>query len=134
FFENEIESRYGALDRMFGIARALLRLPDVRIGTTAKSDRGYGLLETKKNGVHRAGEPLLNRGMNVHEAFRIVMRECLRHMTVNVPGAIAGTAESLHQLRVGLRRLRAAISVFRSVIGNDLTQQLKADLQWLNRG
>src|SRR5690349_11207240 len=39
FFDIEIESRDGALDRMFGIARALLRLPGVRIGTTAKSDR-----------------------------------------------------------------------------------------------
>jgi CHAD domain-containing protein len=49
-------------------------------------------------------------------ALRAAMRECLEHVAANVAGAAAGAdPEYLHQLRVGMRRLRAALRASRSL-------------------
>ena len=37
----------------------------------------------------------------------------------NEPSMCAGQAESLHQMRIGLRRLRAAIAIFADVVDDD---------------
>jgi CHAD domain-containing protein len=55
--------------------------------------------------------------MAVAAARRAVMRETLDHILANIPGALAGKdPEYLHQLRVGTRRLRAALRVFRGTM------------------
>jgi CHAD domain-containing protein len=52
--------------------------------------------------------------MAVAAARRAVLREAVDQIVANVPGALAGKdPEYLHQLRVGTRRLRAALRVFR---------------------
>jgi CHAD domain-containing protein len=71
--------------------------------------------------------------MTAAEAFRAIGRECLRHLAANVPGTILGTVESLHQLRVGLRRLRAAMSLFADILDEDQANRMKRELQWVNR-
>lgn len=48
-------------------------------------------------------------------ARRATLREAIDQIQANVPGALAGrNPEYLHQLRVGARRLRAALRVFRA--------------------
>jgi CHAD domain-containing protein len=50
---------------------------------------------------------------DVAAARRAVLREALDQMLANVPGTLAGgDPEYLHQLRVGMRRLRAALHAF----------------------
>jgi inorganic triphosphatase YgiF len=41
----------------------------------------------------------------------------------------AGRSRMPHQMRVGLRRLRAAISVFKFVVANAETDRIKAQLK-----
>jgi triphosphatase len=41
--------------------------------------------------------------------------------------------ESLHQMRVALRRLRAAISLFSAVVSDDRIDTIKTELRWLAR-
>jgi CHAD domain-containing protein len=59
-------------------------------------------------------EPIvLDPSMNIMEAFAAVTRGCIDHITT--AAAVARTSEGpegIHQLRVGIRRLRAAFSVF----------------------
>jgi CHAD domain-containing protein len=46
-----------------------------------------------------------------------VLREALDQVLANVPGTLAGRdPEYLHQLRVGMRRLRAALYAFRGTM------------------
>lgn len=55
--------------------------------------------------------------MAVAAARRAVMREALDQVLANIPGTLAGRdPEYLHQLRVGTRRLRAALRVFRGTM------------------
>lgn len=50
---------------------------------------------------------------------------------MNREAVIDGKAEGVHQMRVGLRRLRAAISVFKDLVGGGETESVKRDLKWL---
>jgi hypothetical protein len=53
--------------------------------------------------------------MSCEEAFRVIAGSCIRQIIANKPGMCAGHAEALHQLRVGLRRLRAVLPSPRSL-------------------
>jgi triphosphatase len=44
---------------------------------------------------------------------------------------LAGDAEALHQMRVALRRLRAAISLFSDMLTDPQTEALKSELKWI---
>jgi len=54
-------------------------------------------------------------------------------MIVNEPAVIAGDAEALHQMRVGLRRLRAAISIFADVVADGGEDKIKGELKWITQ-
>jgi triphosphatase len=67
---------------------------------------------------------------DVAAARRAVLREALDQIVANVPGALTGRdPEYLHQLRVGTRRLRAALYAFRGTVrdadGRDLRRMLR---------
>jgi CHAD domain-containing protein len=43
---------------------------------------------------------------------------------------LAGKPEALHQMRVGLRRLRTAISIFKEVVADSQRDHIKSELEW----
>ena len=51
----------------------------------------------------------------------------------NLPGAVAGEAEAIHQMRVAARRLRARIDLLHIAIHGSRARSLHNDLQWLGR-
>jgi triphosphatase len=59
----------------------------------------------------------LKLSMRVAGALADTLTACTRHIRANISGAKRGRdPECLHQLRVGVRRLRAALSVYRDVM------------------
>jgi triphosphatase len=55
----------------------------------------------------------LSKRMNAEQAFQVIVRNCIDQVQRNEAGvARYHDAESLHQMRVGLRRLKAAFSLF----------------------
>jgi CHAD domain-containing protein len=55
--------------------------------------------------------------MTVADAITATLVSCTEHVRANIPGAKRGEdPEALHQLRVGVRRLRAALSAYREAI------------------
>lgn len=56
----------------------------------------------------------IRRTARFGEAFEAISRNCLAQMHGNLPGVLAGDVESLHQMRVGVRRLRALLSATQS--------------------
>ncbi|HEX9183587.1 MAG TPA: CHAD domain-containing protein [Burkholderiales bacterium] len=70
--------------------------------------------------------------MGVAAARRAVLREALDQVLANVSGALAGKdPEYLHQLRVGTRRLRAALRVFRGTMRRAEERALERTLRAL---
>ncbi len=64
--------------------------------------------------VQRAAPLRLERGIGIDAAFRAVVGNCLEHILPNASEVASGkhAPEHVHQLRVGLRRLRTALRFF----------------------
>lgn len=85
-------------------------------------------------------EPVrLRRNMTLEDAYRCIGLNCLRQIRANQAGAQRRSVESLHQMRVGLRRLRAALDLFDNLVAlpeplreglDALAQQLGATRDW----
>jgi inorganic triphosphatase YgiF len=73
----------------------------------------------------------LDPRMSTTEAFRVITGSCLRQIIANEPGMLTGHAETLHQFRIGLRRLRAAIKAFGGMTADPEREAIKAKLKWV---
>lgn len=74
----------------------------------------------------------LAKKCTVARAFRRIALSCLRHWALNAQAVVAGDPEGIHQMRVGLRRMRAALSIFKKPLHNDHdVAGLKRELKWL---
>jgi triphosphatase len=65
------------------------------------------------------------------DASRLVASSCVKQIIVNKLVLLAGNPEGLHQMQVGLRRLRAAISLFSDILEERETDAIKSQLKWL---
>jgi CHAD domain-containing protein len=97
----------------------------------SKAERGYALREGEVDSPVCAEPIVLSQEMNAGEAFRAIAMACLHHFAGNRAAVVGGKAEGVHQMRVGLRRLRAAISVFKELLRGPETEALERELKWL---
>lgn len=129
--EIELELKHGSPADLFKIARDILDIVPARLEFKSKPERGYELVEKTAVAVETACDPQLSAGMSSGRAFTLVGRACLRHLAANVPAMIERNGNALHQMRVALRRLRAAISLFSAVVADDRAEAIKSELKWL---
>jgi inorganic triphosphatase YgiF len=130
--EAELELIKGHPARLTELALALHESLPVRLEQRTKAARGYGLA-TGIRPVPVKSRPLnLKRSDTVAEAIPAIMRDCLAHMLANEPAVLDGTnPEGVHQMRVGLRRLRAILGLVRPLLDEDVTEYLRDELRWL---
>jgi CHAD domain-containing protein len=70
--------------------------------------------------------------MGANQAFGAIARNCLSHLHGNEAGMLQGRdAEYLHQMRVGLRRLRSSVSLFSPIYSGIACRSLDHELKWL---
>ena len=131
--ELELELMRGEAAELFGLARELDAIVPLRIAAKAKADHGYELVEDAKQTFQKASQVELGASMASGDAFRAIARNCLRQIIANEPGACAGDAEALHQMRIGLRRLRVAIASFAAISPGPEQDRLKAELKWATK-
>jgi inorganic triphosphatase YgiF len=109
--ELELELKEGAPVVLFEIARRLSRKASLTVTTESKSARGMRMLEGQEICSHKAGRMELAPDCTAEEAVGATLLHCLRHLARNTEAiAVARLPEGVHQIRVGLRRLRAALS------------------------
>jgi triphosphatase len=132
FSEIELELRQGHAGALFSLARRLSEAAPLRLSTVAKSERGYRLLDEEALRPVRAGKIALPKDATCAEAFRIIARSCLAQMVQNEAlTRLTQAPDALHQMRVGLRRLRAAISLFRNQLLTDPeSAEIRDNLRW----
>jgi triphosphatase len=111
--ELELELLDGNREALFDLAHRLASIVPVRLGVQSKSERGYALL-TGKHSLSVKAEPIaLSRDSDTASLFETVAGACIRQFRLNEDKLLAGgSPASLHQARVGLRRLRTALSIF----------------------
>jgi inorganic triphosphatase YgiF len=129
--EIELELRQGNPADLFKIARDILDIVPAHLEFKSKPERGYQLLDKTATGAETGFDPELLPGMSAGRAFTLIGRACLRHLVANVPAMLRRDETSLHQMRVALRRLRAAISLFSLVTSDTRSEAVKTELRWL---
>ncbi|HEV2557643.1 MAG TPA: CHAD domain-containing protein [Microvirga sp.] len=133
FGEVELEVKKGDAKGVFGLALDLADAAPVRLSLLTKSERGYALLSKEPPSPVKAERLALPADATAAEAFQIVARSCLSQ-TIRNEALIRSTRNplALHQTRVGLRRLRAAASLFKDLIADEESTRIRAELRWMN--
>lgn len=132
FCELELELRAGQLSRLFALARDLSASLPARLAIMTKAERGYGLLDDKPRRALKAKPSSLSRAMTAGEAFQAVARACLQHLLGNERLLHASRDPAIvHQMRVAIRRTRAAISLFKEVVHDDRREPIRKELKWI---
>lgn len=131
FCEIELEVKSGEPHALFDLARELDALVGVRLGVTTKSERGYRLLDAVAESVKAEFIPL-SLDQSVADGFAAIAGACLRQYRLNEDIVLRRRSpEALHQARVGLRRLRSALPLFKPVVGDARYSHFSDELKWL---
>jgi len=113
--ELEIELVSGSPLAVIDTARRWVARHGLWLDTRSKAERGDLLTRGETVAPDRRARPVeLAPDMSIAEAERCVLRSCLDQVSVNASQIASGehTDEHVHQLRVGLRRLRTAFRLF----------------------
>ncbi|GJE18791.1 CYTH and CHAD domain-containing protein [Methylobacterium marchantiae] len=119
-WELELELVEGRPGDLFSLAQALAETVPLRLGVLSKSERGFRLLGKTLRRPSKAGSVTLAREGSAVDAFRIIALACLTHLRLNEDVFLkTRDAEGLHQIRVALRRLRSAFTLFKPILAGD---------------
>ena len=112
--EVELELVAGPPHRLLDLAAQLGAIIPLFPAPLSKAGRGSLLL----NGAARhIGDPAPPPHGTVEEVFVTLAQTCLDHISINLPANCSHfEAGNLHQVRVGMRRLRALLQLFRPVL------------------
>jgi triphosphatase len=129
--EIELEHQRGSVEELFDVAREIIRTIPAQLATKSKSERGYELIDGEQGAPVKAAHIALHEGSNTRDALKTIGRACLKQVICNEPALLNADPEGVHQMRVGLRRLRAAMSLFAALLDDPQTAAIKAELKWL---
>jgi inorganic triphosphatase YgiF len=129
--EVEIELKKGDPRELFIVARKLAASVPLRLAVKTKAERGYELASGAVPEAEKATKLDLDGRLTCEQAFHAIGQNCLRQIIVNERGVCVGDANSLHQMRIGLRRMRAAITAFDKVVDDEEKKRIKAELKWI---
>ena len=128
--EIELEVKSGDAAPLFDFALALLQDIPLRLGNASKSARGYAMMHPAPPPLIKATPVELAGAMTVEQAFQAIAGNCIAHLQGNEAGVMqSGDPEHVHQMRVGLRRLRSLLKMFEELA--PLPAGLDQELRWL---
>ena len=130
--EIELELKGGSPSAIYELALRLAEHGPARPSIHSKSARGFDLAAETPPAARRPRKLRLDPSASLDEAFATILRACLHHLLQSLPAAEDGRdPEGIHQLRVALRRLRAALDLMRSVVSLSKLDLLRSEAKWL---
>jgi inorganic triphosphatase YgiF len=132
FCEVEIELESGDPARLFELALALADDLPLAIEARSKAERGYALVAGSTPRPALARDVALPARVDAAAALAAIVRNCLRQIGANADGLLDDDdPEWIHQMRVGVRRLRSCLSLARRLVPPAALGHLEDDLRWL---
>lgn len=117
--EVELELKAGDANALFALARKLDAVAPVRLGVLSKSERGYLLLGSAPT-AFKAEPVQLPPEISAAQAFQHIAQSCVRQFRLNeMLLSESRNSEALHQARVAIRRLRSALSIFKTLLADE---------------
>jgi len=129
--EVELELKQGDTAALFAVARTLAEESSARLAIRSKAERGYALIEGETARAVKAGPVDLAPDIDQQTAFQIIARTCLHQLLANEAALQSDTANAVHEMRVAIRRMRAAISLFSQMLAGQQTEAMKSKLKWI---
>ena len=125
--ELELELVAGKPAALFEVAQQIARSVALLPLNVSKAERGYALLQDRVNKPLRARPPALAAGMTLPLAAQSVLREMFCQFTSNLALlAQSDDPEVLHQARVGWRRFKSGVRLFKPALAADLLPDWQA--------
>ncbi|HEX5787274.1 MAG TPA: CYTH and CHAD domain-containing protein [Woeseiaceae bacterium] len=132
--EAEFELLSGDATALFGLALDVCQASDARPMYVSKSDRGYALARlSHRPKAEKARPAVLSKNMLALDAFDAVVRATLLQLERNHAPMLDGHPESVHQVRVALRRLRAALRAFKPLLPYHERKSFSSEFRWFQR-
>ncbi len=111
--EVELELKEGDAAALYEFGLALLELAPLQVETASKAARGHQLAFEQTSQAQKAKPVAITAEDNVDAAIARILGNGYRHLMANLgPARASGSPEAVHQMRVSLRRLRTAFSLF----------------------
>lgn len=131
--EVELEHVSGDPLGVYRLGLSLLEAAPVSLETRTKSHRGRALRYGEPCPAVYASPAPMARGDTVTDVFSRVGQNCLNLILAN-QGAILDRQdiEGVHQMRVGLRRMKSLLAIFGKLLPERELARLKRQVDWLN--
>lgn len=130
--EIELELEAGDPIRLFDLAHALAADLPLAFEPASKAERGHALRHPPVTAPVRAEDADLPGKCTAAAAFAAFIRASLAQIERNAHGVVAGDdPEWIHQMRIGVRRLRACVSLARRAMAPPAVEPLRVELRWL---
>ncbi|WP_150526720.1 CYTH and CHAD domain-containing protein [Roseibium sediminis] len=118
--EVEFELKAGSIPALLKAARTTVKSVPFRFSPSNKAGRGYRLLAGKGKGKKKALKPQkvsIDARDTTERAFQIILRSCLEQIALaRVSILHSDDPEGPHRLRIALRKLRSAFSLFKPAL------------------
>jgi len=130
--EMELELLAGSPQDLFDLARDLQSRAHLTLSFESKAERGYRLAGHDGVAALRAQTLAVTPETTGAQAFQLIARDALVQIAGNAQLLQrAHNPDVLHQMRVGLRRLRAALSVFKAMLDPEGLNAPRTETRWL---
>lgn len=132
--ELELELKAGEPARLFQLAHRLNAIVPLRIKPKSKAERGYDPANGATHAAPRVTPIHLDSDRSVRGSFAIIAQACLTQILTNTNYAYqSNDPEGIHQLRVGIRHMRLAFSLFRNAMAKTGRFPIADELRALQR-
>lgn len=132
--EVELELKSGQPARLFQLAHRLNTIVPLRIEPASKAARGYDLANKARLTAPTAAPVHLDPAMSVGDSFAAIARTCVAHVLASADYAYkSNDPEGIHELRVSIRRMRAAFAVFSGAMPANYRFRIGDELRVLQR-
>jgi inorganic triphosphatase YgiF len=99
-----------------------------------KADRGFQLTRpANRKGPVTSSEVGLDKALTVGEAFSHIVHESLDHLYKNEKPTLKSHPKGVHQTRVAIRRIRAALRAFKDCLPYDKRKAFNGEFRWFQQ-
>jgi triphosphatase len=132
--EVELELENGDSKAILDLVLELNESMDLTLGRWSKAERGYALASPAlRPHASKSSAITLDSQMTVSDAFYRIKDNALQHLYLNEIPVAQGRPEGIHQARVAIRRIRAALRAFKSVLPYDKRKAFNGEFRWFQQ-
>ncbi|HTJ88602.1 MAG TPA: CHAD domain-containing protein [Acidocella sp.] len=131
--ELALEILDGPAGALYHLALDLHAKTPLTMATESPALRGLRLISGRLPPSCKAAPIRLPAAASGAEAFHRLIVQCLNHLLVNQPAALAGGVEGVHQMRVAIRRLRALLRLYKPALDRLQLSHFDQELQRIGR-